>query len=684
MDDKLQFLCNIFDDFAILAASDNKFELQNSVKKYMSEYRNDTQLYYILRNLDIMISEIINCNTNNLSAEERSEYDEVNRLIDNNFFNYHFQPIVDTKNGDIYSFEALMRPNSNLCRSPLSVLKYAELSGRLVDIEKATFSNVLKLVADNSDKIGNKRVFINSISKIRLNDDDFNILKPVMCKFSDNIVIEMTEQFEAEDRNLDAIKNKYSNLGIKFAIDDYGTGYSNVQNLIRYAPDYVKIDRSLINNVDTDSKKQYFVRDIIEFCHDNNIMALAEGVETTEELHTVIKLGADLIQGYYTARPSGEFIESISEDVRNEIKNYRKERDREKELGIYVANNVDKIYIKDIAKDYTCVQIKSNKNFNINGSIVLTGRPETSNGMHVVIDDDFCGELILECITLSNNGNKPCIEIGENSDVTLIFNGLNELIHGGIKVPESSSLRIKGEGILSLFVDGSSFYAIGNDKDSKHGKLIFDQGVCIKNDSVLGVCIGSGLGGDIIINKGKFELSMRGINGIAIGSYTGDSNVDINGSDINIDFNLQNGVGIGSIAGSVNLDITHSSVRMRLSGSNIIGIGNFEGNICKTDICEASVIVNIMADDCSAIASKTGSTVLNVQRASLGLLLKGRKSFAVGYPKNAPVISLVDSDFNITLITDQRYVRFLKSAQFSMLHGRISVVVNDTDFYHKD
>ena len=93
-------------------------------------------------------------------------------------------------------------------------------------------------------------------------------------------------------------------------------------------PDYVKIDRSLISDIDKNPQKQHFVKDIIKFAHDNDFMALAEGVETSEEMREVIYMGVDLIQGYYTARPAQEPLQYIDEEIRNEIITYGQEKDR--------------------------------------------------------------------------------------------------------------------------------------------------------------------------------------------------------------------------------------------------------------------------------------------------------------------------------------------------------------------
>ena len=78
----------------------------------------------------------------------------------------------------------------------------------------------------------------------------------------------------------------------------------------------------LLSGIDENQQKQHFVKSIISFAHENNFKALAEGVETTKELETVIALGVDLIQGYYTAKPNAEIVQEISVDIQEEIKEF--------------------------------------------------------------------------------------------------------------------------------------------------------------------------------------------------------------------------------------------------------------------------------------------------------------------------------------------------------------------------
>lgn len=257
-----------------------------------------------------------------LSEPELQEAKVVGSILDNNLFTYHFQPIVRAKDGSIYAYEALMRTDVEPRVSPLQVIKYAEHLGRLYDVERATFFNVLKCIEDNKALFEGKKVFINSIPGNQLEGEDASLLALKLQKFSSSVVVELTEQSEADDAALERMKEGFQRVGVETAVDDYGTGYSNIINLLRYAPNYVKIDRMLLTGIQDNLQKQHFVKSIIGFAHENNFKALAEGVETSQELETVISLGVDLIQGYYTAKPNAEIVQAISEDIENEISNY--------------------------------------------------------------------------------------------------------------------------------------------------------------------------------------------------------------------------------------------------------------------------------------------------------------------------------------------------------------------------
>ena len=246
-------------------------------------------------------------------------YKAFDLLVKKNLFTYHFQPIVNAKSGEIYAYEALMRTDASIGMNPLQVLDTAKEYNRLYDIEKATMFNIIGRFAAEYESFGNAKVFINTIPGHFLNEEDIDNLSRKYGKYMDRFVFELTEQDTVSDEELKSIHRLIGLNENHIAIDDFGTGHSNIVNLMRYAPEVIKVDRFLISDIHKNQNKQMFVRSTIEFAKVNNIKVLAEGVETSNELRMVIDLGVDLIQGFYTGRPAPQPVLAISDDIKKEI-----------------------------------------------------------------------------------------------------------------------------------------------------------------------------------------------------------------------------------------------------------------------------------------------------------------------------------------------------------------------------
>lgn len=259
------------------------------------------------------------------SIIEEGKTDEVDYhifelLIEKNLFSYHFQPIVDARTGKIYAYEALMRTDEKINLKPDQILDAAIEYKRLYDIERATLFNVMEYLDTHFDDFSGRRVFINTIPGCFLKDDDYQQLVEKYGHLFGYCTIEIIEKNETTDAELMQIKCLECNgVSCQLAIDDYGTGFSNIVNLLRYQPQVIKLDRFLITDVHKDTNKQLFISNTVEFARLNDIQVLAEGVETKEELSKVISLGVDLIQGYYTARPSAEVLKEIDQKIAEDI-----------------------------------------------------------------------------------------------------------------------------------------------------------------------------------------------------------------------------------------------------------------------------------------------------------------------------------------------------------------------------
>jgi EAL domain-containing protein (putative c-di-GMP-specific phosphodiesterase class I) len=121
----------------------------------------------------------------------------------------------------------------------------------------------------------------------------------------DGLILELTENSLLEDTpGLHAEISRLLALGVRFAVDDMGAGYSGLRQITTLRPTYLKLDRSLISGIDADPDRGALVTAMLGYARQTNGHLVAEGVETAAELETLRALGVDLVQGYYLARPA--------------------------------------------------------------------------------------------------------------------------------------------------------------------------------------------------------------------------------------------------------------------------------------------------------------------------------------------------------------------------------------------
>lgn len=618
-------------------------------------------------------------NTNELKGqkelpdEELREQKEVERILDENLFIYHFQPIVNTIDGSIVSYEALMRSGTDWKIPPLQILKHASRLGRMSDVEKATFSNILEIVGNYMNVFSDRKIFINSIPGCDMEEQDRKKIQSLLEEYSGIAVIELTEQEELQDEELANLKENYESLGVQLALDDYGTGYSNVSNLLRYMPGIVKIDRSLLTEIQGSQQKQHFVRDVIEFCHSNNILALAEGVETSEEMKTVIRLGADLIQGYYTGRPSENLVDAIDDKVRQEISHYHEllattDGDHE-----YIAGRINRISVNNLVKDGITSVIVGSGEMKFR-DITLVGTPGIKPNLHMNVVSEYEGTVTLENVSLTNNKGGPCIDVEKGCRLTVKLVGVNHMTSGGIRVPEGASLIVEGDGSLNIYLDGNECYGIGNDCNNKNGEMSFYQDGTIQIESMgrRAVTIGSGLGGKINICKGMYDINLNADEGIAIGAISGSADLDLHECSLKISASLKNGVCIGSINNSAEVKIWNSFVQLIASGKRLVAIGTIGGEGAVVRVHDMGMNIDVISDDMAAFGSLTGQTIFDMVSSNVTCAVAGEAARVFGGTEDVKV-SLSNTDTYIKLGADTSCLTRAPKERIKVYNGRFRV-----------
>ena len=219
---------------------------------------------------------------------------------------YYFQPIFSAQTGRVVAYEALMRVNTPTLTSPSQVMALAHELDRLYDIERITMfhsSEAFEKLQSRGLIRKDALLFVNSIANVNLNDEDIQEYHRRYPDLLKQLVVEITEQEDLDRACLERKRNIPGFSGA-FALDDYGTGYSNELNLLELSPQYIKIDISIIRGIEKDLDKQQIVSNIVAYAHARSMQILAEGIEDEIQLRKVIDLGVDLLQGYYLSRPA--------------------------------------------------------------------------------------------------------------------------------------------------------------------------------------------------------------------------------------------------------------------------------------------------------------------------------------------------------------------------------------------
>lgn len=226
-------------------------------------------------------------------------------------FSMAFQPLVDLSRKEVFGYEGLVR---GLANEPAFKI-----------INKVTAENIYRF--DQICRV--KAIALAAEAKIsqRLNINFLPgaVYKPDICirttlnaaeKYGfpcEKITFEVVESNHiADTAHLQSIINYYKKIGFSVAIDDFGSGYANLDWLATLAPDSIKIDMNLVRNIDSDRRKQLIVSSLTALCHQLDIDVLAEGVETIAERDTLANFGIMKQQGYFFASPTFEKFTQVA------------------------------------------------------------------------------------------------------------------------------------------------------------------------------------------------------------------------------------------------------------------------------------------------------------------------------------------------------------------------------------
>ena len=215
-----------------------------------------------------------------------------------------FQPILRANDGSVFGYEALMRSDEPSLIGPQMVLDAAERLDALPRLGR----KVRTLAATAMQGAAPEAALFLNLHPMDLADETlFDALSP-LTQMAARVVLEVTERAAIEE--VDHVERRVSQLrehGFRIAVDDLGAGYAGLSSFALLEPEIVKLDVSLLRDIDQSPVKQKLVASMTTLCKDMGFLVVAEGIETVAERDCVVALGCDLLQGFLFARPARPF-----------------------------------------------------------------------------------------------------------------------------------------------------------------------------------------------------------------------------------------------------------------------------------------------------------------------------------------------------------------------------------------
>ena len=234
----------------------------------------------------------------------------LHKAIEEDLFEVYYQPVYSTRERRFITVEALSRlyhPELGWI-APDVFIQIAEKNHMIEQITDMQFRRICRFLKENRElmsRLLNVKVNLSSLDLMR-NDCSSHFIRMMddMDIHHDWIQFEITETVATEyNAGLGMVIDGFMAAGVRLCLDDFGSGYANLNTVMRLPFSAIKIDRTLLFDICNDKKRAMFYQSIVETFHRMGYSIVSEGVETEEEMSLLSSWGVDMIQGYYFSRP---------------------------------------------------------------------------------------------------------------------------------------------------------------------------------------------------------------------------------------------------------------------------------------------------------------------------------------------------------------------------------------------
>ena len=241
-----------------------------------------------------------------LSNEEKETIRQIRKIINEERITPYFQPIFLLKPFELLGLEVLSRSDvQGELANPEVLFKTAFKFGFYQDLEILAWRKALEYLSKHLTS--DEKIFLNC-NPYLIESSRFLTIHDLLKKNKisvKNVFLEVTERSAVSDLNFYFEHLRmYREYGFKFAVDDVGGGHTSLETIIEIKPEVIKIDQRIISYLEKDEFKRSIVKFVVSFCKENNIICIAEGIETKSILEIVKGMGIDAAQGYYLYKPT--------------------------------------------------------------------------------------------------------------------------------------------------------------------------------------------------------------------------------------------------------------------------------------------------------------------------------------------------------------------------------------------
>lgn len=257
-------------------------------------------------------------------SKRRSEVENaIDKALDNRGFEVYYQPIYSSSRNKIVSCEALVRLKDEKLGfiPPQEFIPIAEENGKILKIGKYVFEEACRFIKKGvGTSLGIEYVQVNLSVVQCMQSDLVEQLLSIMDRYKvdpSSICLEVTETAAVYtphimEKNIKTL----SDYGVKFALDDYGTGYSNMTYLLSLPFRFIKLEKEIVWECFKSEKAHIAIESTVAMIKKLNMQIVAEGIEDKHQLDTLLGMGCDFIQGYYFSKPvpKKDFIEVLKKN----------------------------------------------------------------------------------------------------------------------------------------------------------------------------------------------------------------------------------------------------------------------------------------------------------------------------------------------------------------------------------